>query len=116
MIVGIGVDLVDLRRFDAARVRTPGLVQRCFTAAERAGSVRQLAGAFAAKEAVFKALGAPAGLCWQDAEVVHPRDGRPELVLRASVAAAAAAAGVSRWHLSLSHDGGVVVATVVAES
>lgn len=78
--------------------------------------MRWLAGGFAAKEAVAKALGAPVGLRWHDAEVIRTDAGRPELAIRGSVAAAAAAVGVRRWHLSLSHDGPMVVAMVVAES
>lgn len=116
MIVGIGVDLVDTRRFAAVCDRTPQLIGRCFTPTERAGPPRWLAGSFAAKEAVAKALGAPGGLRWQDAEVVRNQDGRPELVLGGSVAAAADDRGVRHWHLSLSHDGPMVVAMVVAES
>jgi holo-[acyl-carrier protein] synthase len=116
VIIGIGVDLVDVRRFAAACLRTPGLVERCFTVAERAGPGRRLAGGFAAKEAVAKALGAPPGLHWQDAEVVRTEGGCPELMVRGTVAVAADAAGVRRWHLSLSHDGSMVVALVVAES
>lgn len=114
MIVGIGVDLVDVGRFAAVCDRTPALVDRCFTAGERAGPARWLAGSFAAKEALAKALGVPPMLRWQDAEVVRTDSGRPELVVHGSVAAAAA--GVRYWHLSISHDGLMVVAMVVAES
>lgn len=116
MIVGIGIDLVDRRRFAAVCERTPAVLQRCFTPAERSGPARWLAGGFAAKEAVAKALGAPPGLRWQDAEVVRTESGRPELLIRGSVAAAAQRVGIRRWHLSLSHDGSMVVAVVVAES
>lgn len=116
MIVGVGVDLVDVCRFAAVCDRTPAVVERCFTARERAGPARWLAGSFAAKEALAKALGAPPRLRWQDAEVVRTSAGRPELVVRGTVAAAAAAVGIARWHLSLSHEGAMVVAVVVAES
>lgn len=116
MIVGIGVDVVDVRRFAAVCARRPALLGRCFTAAERAEPPRSLAGRFAAKEALAKALGAPGGLHWHDAEVVRTASGRPELTITGTVAAAAARAGVRRWHLALSHDAGVVVAMVVAES
>jgi holo-[acyl-carrier protein] synthase len=116
VIIGIGVDLVDVRRFAAVCDRTPALVERCFTAAEQVGPVRWLAGSFAAKEAIAKALDAPPGLRWQDAEVLRTETGRPHLVLRGAVAAAAEARGIQRWHLSLSHDGPMVVAMAVAES
>ena len=90
---------------------------RLLTADERrARGTARLAARFAAKEAVAKALGAPGGLRWHDAEVVTEPDGRPRLTVRGTVAAAAASRGVRTWHLSLSHDGGTAVAMVVAES
>jgi holo-[acyl-carrier protein] synthase len=63
-----------------------------------------------------KALGAPAGLRWTDAEMLRHASGRPFLTVRGTVAAAARAQGVGGWHLSLSHDGGLCVAMVIAES
>jgi len=115
-IVGIGVDLVDISRFAESLQRTPGLRERLFTDAERSLPIESLAARFAAKEALAKALGAPGGLGWRDAEVVSDEVGRPSLVTRASVAAAASAAGVDSWHVSLSHDGGSAIAVVVAEA
>jgi holo-[acyl-carrier protein] synthase len=115
-VVGIGVDLVDVSRFTAALERTPALRDRLFTPAERDLPVVSLAARFAAKEAVAKALGAPRGLQWHDAEIVRGEEGEPVLSLSGTVAAAAARAGAARWHLSLSHDGGCAVAMVVAES
>jgi holo-[acyl-carrier protein] synthase len=70
MIVGLGVDIVDVDRFQDSLLRTPGLGERLFTAAERAaGRSERLAVRFAAKEALAKALGAPAGLRWLEAVV-----------------------------------------------
>ena len=77
MIVGIGVDVCDVDRFEAALRRTPGLAERLFTPTEQDRSVASLAARFAAKEALAKALGAPSGLDWQDAEVVNEESGRP---------------------------------------
>ena len=121
MIIGIGIDVVPVERFAASLVRTPGLRDRLFTAAEQhtpSGSPRSgesLAARFAAKEALAKALGAPGDLHWHDAEVVVGDHGRPHLQVRGSVAGRAAQLGVSTWHLSLSHDGGIASAMVVAE-
>jgi holo-[acyl-carrier protein] synthase len=115
-IVGVGVDVVDIARFEATLDRQPGLRQRLFTDGERELPLRSLAARFAAKEALAKALGAPGGLDWHDAEVVHDDAGRPTIAVRGTVAQAAARAGVAVWHLSLSHDGGNAVAFVVAES
>lgn len=128
MIVGIGVDIVDVARLAAAIERTPNLVARVFTDGERrctqrpAGEchhrhavVASLAARFAAKEATAKALGSPSGLRWRDAEVVADPGGRPRLVVRDTVAAVAVRLGVTGWHVSLSHDRGAAVAVVVAE-
>jgi len=122
VIVGVGVDVVDVARFERVLARTPGIADRLFTAGERQLGPAQerplpsLAARFAAKEALAKVLGAPRGLAWLDAEVVTEATGRPRLEVRGSVAAAAVAAGVARWHLSLAHDGGSAVAVVVGES
>jgi holo-[acyl-carrier protein] synthase len=117
VIVGVGIDVVQVERLARALQRTPGLADRLFTEAERAtGRTESLAARFAAKEAVAKALGAPGGLRWRDAEVVREPSGRPRLVLHGGVAAEAAAQGIATWHLSLSHDGGVATAVVIAES
>src|SRR5438552_1921365 len=88
---------------------TSGVI-RMFTEQELALPPHSLAGRFAAKEAVAKALGAPAGLTWHDCEVVREDSGRPVLDVRGSVAAAATAQGINRWHLSISHDGGLAMA------
>jgi len=116
VILGIGVDLVDISRMDEALRRTPELASRLFTEGERGRAPASLAACFAAKEAVAKALGAPAGLRWADVEVMHDQGGRPELAVRGTVAAAAGRLGVRHWHVSLTHDAGVSVAFVVAES
>ncbi len=121
MIVSVGMDVVLVDRFVRAIERTPLLAERLFTEAERhtaSGNPRapdSLAARFAAKEAVAKALGAPSGLHWHDCEIVTDGDGRPWLTVSGSVADVAAERGVSRWHLSLSHDGGIASAMVVAE-
>ena len=115
MIVGIGVDIAEVARLEQALARTPGLAARLFAESEIKRPVRSLAGCFAAKEAVAKALGAPAGLLWTDAVVGHDGRGRPRLDVYVTVAAVAARLGVTSWHLTISHDGGLCVAMVVAE-
>ena len=115
MIVGVGIDVVDIARFEQALIRTPGLAARLFTQGEQGLPSRSLAARFAAKEALAKALGAPRGLLWTDAEVVTHPSGRPYLKTTGTVAAAAGRLGVTHWHLSLSHDGGMASAMVIAE-
>jgi holo-[acyl-carrier protein] synthase len=111
----VGVDVVDIARFTESLHRTPTLSERLFTADERKLPPPSLAARFAAKEAVAKALGAPRGLLWHDAEILRGDDGSPVLTVRGTVAAAAEQLGVRSWHVSLSHDGGVAVAMVVAD-
>ena len=115
-IVGVGVDVVDVARLGAALERTPSLRDRIFTTDEQlVVRIESLAARFAAKEAVAKVLGAP-GLPWKEAEVVSEDNGRPRLVITGAVLEAATALGIATWHLSLSHDGGIATAFVVAES
>jgi holo-[acyl-carrier protein] synthase len=121
VIVSVGIDVVLVEKFTRALERTPLLGERIFTEAElftssgNPRSAESLAARFAAKEAVAKALGAPGGLHWHDCEVVTDPDGRPWLTVSGTVAAAAVERGITFWHLSLSHDGGIASAMVVAE-
>ena len=115
MIVGVGIDVVDVARFGATLERTPALLERLFTAAERAMALNSQAARFAAKEALAKALGAPAGMLWQDATVRRVAGAQPVVEVVGTVAAAAAAAGVDRFHLSISPDAGIASAVVVAD-
>ncbi|MEO7350987.1 MAG: holo-ACP synthase [Marmoricola sp.] len=113
MILGIGTDLVEVARLEESLERTPTLRSRLFTPAEADLPTQSLAARFAAKEALVKALGAPSGLSWQDAEVVTDEDGKPAFELTDTLAARV---GDHRVHLSLSHDGGFALAFVVIES
>ena len=115
MIIGVGIDVVDIARFEQALTRTENLAVRLFTARERVLPAHSLAARFAAKEALAKALGAPRGLLWTDVEIVSGDRGRPSLLVDGTVAAAAGRLGVTRWHLSLSHDAGIASAVVIAE-
>lgn len=116
MIVGIGIDLCAICRFEAMLARRPGVAERLLTQAERALSIESQAARFAAKEALAKALHSPGGLCWLDAEVVRSEAGAPSFRLTRTVEARAVALGITRVHLSLSHDGGFATAMVVCES
>ncbi|MET9919749.1 holo-ACP synthase [Streptomyces sp. NPDC059605] len=121
MIIGVGIDVAEIERFDAALRRTPQMAERLFVESElllpsgdRRG-IASLAARFAAKEALAKALGAPGGLLWTDAEVYVEDSGQPRLRVSGTVAARAAELGVRHWHVSLSHDAGVASAVVIAE-
>jgi holo-[acyl-carrier protein] synthase len=107
VIVAVGIDVVLVERFARALARTPLLADRLFTSDELvtpSGNPRSP-----------ESRGAPGGLHWHDCEIVADPDGRPWLTVSGTVAAVAAERGVNRWHLSLSHDGGIASAMVVAE-
>jgi len=116
VIVGIGVDVVDVERFGQTLERTPALRARLFTTREQSLPLASLAARFAAKEALAKALGAPAGLQWHDCEVTKDTDGRPIFALRGTVEARTVALRAHTIHLSMSHDAGIASAMVVAEA
>ncbi len=121
MIIGVGIDVAEIARFAQALERTPVMAERLFVTGElllpdgQPRGVASLAARFAAKEALAKALGAPGGLRWTDAEIITEDSGRPRLVVSGTVAARAAALGVTGWHVSLSHDAGIASAVVIAE-
>ena len=115
MIVGVGIDVVDVDRFGQALERTPKLRERLFTESERSLGPASLAARFAAKEALAKSLGAPVGMRWLDATVVQDGKGQPSLQVSGTVAARAEGLGVASFHLSLSHDAGIASAVVIAE-
>ncbi len=127
MIVGLGLDLVEVARLErllggrAPGARAERFLARCFTARERAycdarrDRANRYAARFAAKEAVVKALGAPAGVRWTDIEVSRA-EGAPTVKLGGAAERAARALEVDAVHLTLTHDGGVAAAAVVLES
>lgn len=115
MIVGVGIDVVDVARFLATLERAPRLVEKLFTPEERDVPPTSLAARFAAKEAIAKALGAPGNMEWHDAIVRRVVGGPPEVEIRGTVLARASELGIDRFHLSLSHDAGIASAVAVAE-
>lgn len=122
MVISIGVDVVDINRMAQALERTPALGPRVFGPLDREGlspegNPASLAARFAAKEATVKALGGHIdGFSWHDIQVHRPPQAPPTLVLTGGAQRASQHKGIDRWHLSLSHDGGVAIAFVVAES
>jgi holo-[acyl-carrier protein] synthase len=115
MIAGLGTDLCDIARWEAMAARRPGVVAKLLTPAEAALPAESQAARFAAKEALIKALGGKA-FPWHDAEITPAASGAPELRLTGTALALARASGASRWHVSLSHDGGIAVAFVILEA
>ncbi|MBP1327331.1 holo-[acyl-carrier protein] synthase [Leucobacter exalbidus] len=116
MIIGIGVDTVDLGRFERQLARTPALAARLFTAPERELSIASLGARFAAKEALIKALGGSDGISWQDLEVLRGEARVPCFTRTAALERALQARGGDHVHVSLTHDGGIATAFVVVEA
>lgn len=121
-IVGIGLDLVKIARVEAIARRWQGrFLQRVYTEDERRVSFSRawpyasLAGRFAAKEAMLKALGTgwTAGVSWQDIQVLNDIQGRPIATVQGRTATLAQQAGVTCIHVSLSHDGDYAIAEVI---
>lgn len=121
-MIGIGVDVVDIARFRRSLERTPTMRERLFTPVElayvaaKADPVPSLAARFAAREAVMKSLGLGLGAFgFHDVWVERAASGAPSLALAGRALELSQAAGVVRWHLSLTHSDLVAVAYVVAE-
>ena len=121
-MIGIGIDSVDVPRFRKALERRSTLAERLFSDAELEYARRavdpteRLAARFAAKEAVMKVLGVGLGAFgFHDVEVVLRSTGRPELVVRGEAEVLAHRAGVTRWHISLTHTASQAQAFVAAE-
>lgn len=114
-----GVDLIEVARIARAQQRHGArFTARCFTPGEQADCAGQpvtLAGRFAAKEAVAKALGCGIGAVrWVDIEVRRGPAGEPRLHLHGPARALAAERGLTGWALSLSHTRDLAIAFVVA--
>lgn len=115
MIIGTGIDLVDIARFERSVTRTPRLLERLFTPAEQQLKLRSLAARYAAKEALIKALGGSDGVYWTEIEIASEPSGRPHFVLTGSTAAVVAERGITALHLTMTHDAGLAAAYVIAE-
>ena len=121
-MIGIGVDVVEIERFRRSLERTPTMRERLFTdielayVAPKSDPVPSLAARFAAREAVMKALGLGLGAFgFHEVWVERADSGAPSLAITGRAAELADAAGVTRWHISLTHSELVAVAYVVAE-
>lgn len=124
MIVGIGIDQVEVARLRALLERWPERArERLFTRDERrtcdgrACPAECFAARFAAKEACLKALGTGwrGSLSWTEIEVATGEGGRPVLRLSGTVREKARDAGADSLHVSCTHDGGMAAAVVVLE-
>ena len=123
-ILGHGIDLVEVDRI-AQMLTTHGqhFLDRCYTPAEQAyclpnkRRLEHLAGRFAAKEAILKALGTGwrSGIAWTDMEILADPLGKPTLTLTGQSARFAQQLGITRWHLSITHVRTHAMASAIAE-
>jgi len=112
MIFGIGIDVVNIARFEESLLRTPSLKGRLFKGAELERPIHSLAARFAAKEAIAKAMDSKENFHWQDVEIINLATGKPTFQLSGTTADFLAGKQV---HLTLSHDSGIASAMVVIE-
>ncbi|MFA6146725.1 MAG: holo-ACP synthase [bacterium] len=124
MIAGIGVDIVDIARIQALLDRHgERFLRRVYTDAETAyamsgaNKAERLAGRFAVKEAVLKALGTgkSQGILWRDIETLRGRLGRPEVRLHGQAVKWVKSRGGGPVHVTITHDGGKAMAFVILE-
>jgi holo-[acyl-carrier protein] synthase len=124
-VIGHGIDVVELERFERLLSEDEDdFLSRCFTPAEQskagAGAISKrhetLAGNFAAKEAVAKALGSgfDGSIGPLDIEIANDVTGAPQVILHDAALALAGTLGISTWRLSISHAGPIAVASVLA--
>jgi holo-[acyl-carrier protein] synthase len=125
MIVGVGVDIVDISRLERSiaeygerfinRVFTPGEIEYCERLARKG---ERYATRFAAKEAARKAIGAATpvkALVWREVEIISSTEGAPQLQFHGRAAELVKELRVARAHVSLSHGQDQAVAFVVLE-
>ena len=115
-INGVGIDIIEISRIWLACDRTPGFIERIFTKKEiesfkeTAVKFQRIAGKFAAKEAVAKAIGR--SLSWQDVEITNNRLGKPEVKLHGK---AKKMVGKGKVMVSISHCSTYATASAVFE-
>src|SRR5512136_1093622 len=124
MIIGTGIDIVDISRFERfLQEGNDAIFNRLFTSAEleycknKKRSAQHFALRFAAKEAFLKACGTGLrqGMSWKDIEIVNDRLGKPELRLSGEAGKFSSELGMTNSFTALSHDGTYAVAMVVLE-
>jgi len=125
MIVGLGIDIAEIDRIEAAIVRHGApFLERLFTPREVAyceshkARYERYAARFAAKEAAMKALGTgwSQGVRWRDIEVTREPSGKPTLRLEGAAGEIARRMGVKNISLSITHSGNLALAEVIFES
>lgn len=121
-IIGTGIDIVEISRIGRAIARNPRFLARVFTSDEvdyflKTGNrTYNIAGTFAAKEAVLKSLGTGLrDMGWKDIEITRNSLGKPSVILHGNAKALASDAGIMHIHISISHEREHAIAGAVAE-
>jgi holo-[acyl-carrier protein] synthase len=122
-IIGLGIDIVEVQRIkELLGLPEEHFEMRCFTTIERnsaqsgANRIQFLAGRFAAKEAVLKALGTgwSHGTAWTDIEIQQLPSGKPLVVLYNKCKDIAEELGINSWLVSISHTDSYATASAIA--
>ena len=124
MILGVGIDEIEVERIERGLRKESGLKERLFTPEEiryceaRRHAAMHFAARFAAKEALAKALGTgiSGGMAFREIEVVRDADGRPSIRLHDRTRRGAEERGVGKIHVSLTHTLGRAAAVVILET
>ena len=123
MIVGIGIDLVEIKKIEES-IRSDAFVRRVFTPVEIESVERyqnkaeHLAGKFAAKEAFMKAIGAGIRqeVWFTQIEVWNDESGKPQVKVTREAERRLGQIAAKQIHVSISHSGGMAIAVVILES
>lgn len=118
-MLATGVDIIEIARIEQGVARYgQRFLDRFFTAAEQAqcnGRADSLAGRYAVKEAVGKALGTGIGdVAWREIEVLSDERGRPCLTLHGAAERLSAELGLRAWSISISHTDSLAIGFAVA--
>ena len=121
MIIGTGIDIIEVERIEKAAQKR-AFIERIFTSAEQEYFIKKnnnsqtIAGVFAAKEAVAKALGLGFGaIKWTDIEIQHDENGKPCAVLHGGAKERLDELAGKRVHVSISHIKQLAAAQAIAE-
>ncbi|GAO42099.1 holo-ACP synthase [Flavihumibacter petaseus] len=124
MILGTGIDIVEVQRVADSISRRQGFLEMVFSPEEirycrkQAHPEQHFAARFAAKEAFFKALGTgwTNGTAFHEIEIVHNGKGQPQIHLLGETAVTLGSYAISKMHVSLSHQPTMATAVVILES
>lgn len=116
MILGLGIDLVEIERLQTQLSENPALMARLFAPSEVGLPPASLAARFAVKEALAKAVGDPRLLSWVEIELTKNELGKPELLLAGDTARNVSALGVQSTHVSITHTDNTAAAVVILQN